>query len=149
MRIVPYESVGPLRFDESNQDDCIQRFGEPDAVRKSRTGKTEMCYERFIVRFDSSKHVMIEVTLLPFCEGTIRGVEITWDHCFLSTLCKMDSSALNIFGFIVFLELGVAVSGIHDNDHAQLAISAFRRGDFDGLVAKGMPFSMSECVEND
>jgi len=49
-----------------------------------------------------------------------------------------------VYGFIVLEHLGIAVTGIHDNDPSQLAITAFSKGEFDDLLPESTPYVMPQ-----
>ena len=142
MKIVPYKSFGQLMFGISTKEDCLLLLGEPNRCKINREGLEELYYERFIVRFGASSRRLQECTLLPHAEAKIGDFKVTWDKDFLARVCYFDGSPKNIYGFIVLPSLGIAVTGIHDNDASQLAITVFSRGDFDSLLAKASPFEM-------
>jgi hypothetical protein len=141
MQIIPYKSVGELRFGIA-KDQCLKLLGDPNTIRFNRKGFEELEYNGLIVRIDPASHKVCEFTLLPLTNGNIDGIEITWDKDFLAKACKIDGSALDIYGFIVLRKLGIAVTGIHDDDRTQLAITVFSEGAFDKLLARGYPFNM-------
>jgi hypothetical protein len=140
IRILPYKSVGNVLFGATKAD-CIAKFGVPEESVLNREGLEELKYSRLIVRIDPSVDQVVEFTLLPFCEGTIEGIEITWDQSFLSQLCRIDGGPREVFGFIVLPRIGVAVTGIHDDDSTQLAMTVFPKGAFDELLKSGTPYA--------
>ena len=140
MRIEPYEGVDSLRFDKSSQSDVIALYGEPTTIRRNRSGAVELHYNDLIARFDPDNDTLREITLLPYVKTTINGLEVTWDHTFLQKLCKSDTAPRDAYGYIVFTKFGVAVTGIHDNDESQLAITLFSKRDLDEFVRGSTPF---------
>lgn len=143
MQIIPYKSVGELEFG-IDKDQCLKLLGDPNSSRFNRKGFEELEYNGLIVRIDPVSHKVCECTLLPRTIGNIDGIEITWDKVFLAKACQLDGSALDIYGFIVLRKLGIAVTGIHDDDRAQLAITVFSEGAFDNLLVRGRPFIMPD-----
>ena len=143
MNIVPHEAVGPLRFGESTARDAVTAFGEPVRRRISREDDDELHYAGFVLRFDPANHVLQECTLLPRTPATIDGIDVTWDHAFLRRACERDGSPRDVYGFIVLTALGIAVTGIHDDDASQLAITVFSEGLFDDLMQRSVPFDCS------
>jgi hypothetical protein len=141
MLIKPYISFGPLRFGVTTKDECIASFGAPVRIRRNREGIEEYHYSDFIVRFDPQKNVVQECTLFPKRPATVDDIELTWDEEFLRRACERDGDAKNVFGLIVLNHLGIAVSGIHDRDESQLAVTAYRKGLFDDLLPQGKPLS--------
>ena len=140
MIIKSYESVDSLRFGESTKADCAALYGQPKRVRKNRQGVEEYHYNDFIVRFDPSDTTLRECTLLPYKAATLNDVPVTWDRRFLATACREDGGAVDAYGFIVLPRLGIAVTGIHDDDKSQLAITVFSRGGFDKVLGAATPF---------
>ncbi|HUT12617.1 MAG TPA: hypothetical protein VMY42_19125 [Thermoguttaceae bacterium] len=140
MRIVPYRSFGKLQFGDSTREDCVASYGEPKNIRTNREGAEEYHYEGFIVRFNAKTNVVRECTLLPRAICTIEGIAVTWDPDFLRKACEHDGDPKDVYGFIVLKRLGIAITGIHDWDESQLAVTAFSEGDFDDLLAEASPF---------
>jgi hypothetical protein len=141
IHIEPYKSFGPLRFGVTTKDECIANLGKPVRTSRSREGIEEYHYNDFIVRFQPATNVVQECTVFPYTFATIGDIEITWDEVFLRRACERDSNARNVLGFIVLNRLGIAVSGIHDGDESQLAVTVYAKGLFDDLLPQGTPFS--------
>ncbi len=140
MEIRPFNSLGSLRFGQSDRSDCVACYGEPKVIRTNHEGIEEFHYKRFIFRFDSVTNLVRECTLLPKASATIDGIKLTWDNEFLRKACDRDGNAKNVYGFIVLNNLGIAITGLHDKDKSQLAVTAFSRGDFDDLLVGSSPF---------
>lgn len=60
-------------------------------------------------------------------EASIDGIPITWDPNFLKKLCLLDGNPKIVYGFIILEKFGIAVTGIHDNDTSQMAITFFKK----------------------
>jgi len=99
-------------------------------------------YKHLIVRFAPKTLTLRECTLLPFVDASVNGIRITWDKDFLRRACEQDQDPRDVYGFIVLASLGIAVTGVHDNDESQLAVTAFSRGDFDDLLPASAPYKM-------
>jgi hypothetical protein len=127
-------------FQQTTMDECLQLLGLPFHRGINREGREELQYGQYIVRFDASTRTVRECTLLPRTDAIISGIQVTWDHSFLRRACEIDGSPRDVYGFIVLPSLGIAVTGIHDNDDTQLAITAFSRGEFNELLAESIPF---------
>lgn len=140
IEITPYVSFGPLTIGESTKEECVQLLGEPLRKMKNRMGIDELHYQHFIIRFDGQSQTVRECTLLPYTDATIAGIKVTWDDDFLRLACAQDQSPRDAYGFIVLSGLGVAVTGIHDNDESQMAITAFSRVELDNWIANSVPF---------
>jgi hypothetical protein len=144
MKLLPYQGIDSLRFNVSTQSDAIALYGAPATDRKNRNNVTELHYKDFILRFAPITETLRECTSLPYAKATINNVDVTWDDTFLRQLCKLDDAPRDASGFIVFPALGLAVTGIHDQDESQLAITLFDRSDLEEFVRGSAPFMMPE-----
>lgn len=77
----------------------------------------------------------------------MEGVRLGTNHLFimdpfdaLRGLRDMGAHPLAYLGFIVFPELGLALTGFHDGDVSQKAISLFEYGAWDSRIPKMTPF---------
>ena len=143
MNIEPYQSLDSLRFGESTREDCVTLHGKPNSIRENREGVEEYHYDEFIVRFDLRTNTLHECTLLPKATARIRDLEVTWDQEFLRKACEQDGHPMEVYGFIVMRKLGLAVTGIHDGDSSQVAITAVSKGECDDLMSEALPFDLS------
>ena len=81
--------------------------------------------------------------MLPRTKAVIAGINVTWDQAFLRKACEKDGSPRDVYGFIVLTKLGIAVTGIHDDDESQLAVTVFEKGAFDSLLKDSSKFEYS------
>jgi hypothetical protein len=51
---------------------------------------------------------------------------------------------VEVLGFILSIKLGLAFSGFQDGDEAQMAIHAFRKGDWDLFSSRMRPFKVTD-----
>ncbi len=143
IEIQAHARFGQLVFGESNPADCQAHFGEPLRIEANRGERLEYHYTEFIVRFHETIGRLEEVTLLPGCQARINGIEVTWDKAFLKAICGKVDQVYDAYGFIVLPALGVAVTGIHDDDPPQLAITLFEKHAWDKLITKAKVFDPS------
>ena len=143
MKIQTYEYVDSLRFGQSTKTDCVAVYGRPNSVRKNRYDVEEFHYDDFVLRFDPSDETLRECTLLPRKKAFIGDIPVTWDRAFLVAACTEDGSPVDAYGFIVMRKLGIAVTGIHDDDASQLAVTAFSKGEFDEFMESAKPFDVT------
>jgi hypothetical protein len=68
---------------------------------------------------------------------------VSWDKHFLDTVCRLDGLPVDVFRFIVLQKLGIAITGLHDDDQSQLAITVFKKGAFDDLISSDVPYSVA------
>ena len=140
IEIKPYKSVGPIALLATDREQCERYLGEPEKVWKNHEGVTELHYQEVVVRLDSTSGFVHEVTLLPNTEFSLIGMPGAWSKDFVRALCAIDEGPLEIHGFLVMLNLGLAVTGIQDDESADSAITVFARGAFDDLMEDAVPF---------
>ncbi len=139
LTIKPYVSVGGIAFGGA-EFECIGKLGSPLATNVNREGVVELVYARIIVRLDPIERRVGEFTLLPKCKSRIEGIEITWDTRFVESACKLEGKPREVYGLVVLRNLGIAVTGIHDDDASQMAITVVNRGAFDELLVSGVAY---------
>ncbi len=138
LTIKPYVSVGGIAFG-GTEFECIRKLGPPLATNVNREGVVELVHTRIIVRLDPIERRVDEL-LFPKRKSKIEGIEITWDTRFLESACKLDGKPREVYDFVVLRNLGIAITGIHDDDASQMAITVFIRGAFDELLVSGVPY---------
>jgi hypothetical protein len=106
-------------------------LGPPTSHEKSRLGDTILRYDGFGATI--SKSGVVEVYFLPATDVSVFGVEVYSDKQSLRKLCRLDGAPKEFMGFIILLRLGITLTGFHDLDDSQKAITAFARGRWDRL----------------
>lgn len=139
--VEPYEAVGPLGFGTA-KDDVVAILGQPKATTRDRRGNDVLRYDQCIATIGSEG--LIEVGFLPDAPLCIRGVFPFSDPNAFSKLCMLDGDPREVLGFIVLLNLGMTMTGFHDKDEAQKAVTVFSRGRWDVLKAEMKPYRLSE-----
>lgn len=131
--INPYISAGRLNFG-ATYDDVVSDLGEPRSEEKSRLGETVVRYDRFGATISS--HGVVEVYFLPGANVSMLGIDVFNDPKAFRELCKLDGNPKEFMGFIILLKLGITMTGFHDGDEAQKAITAFESGRWDQLAGE-------------
>jgi hypothetical protein len=72
-----------------------------------------------------------------------QGLDVFGDPTAWQSIVRMSSDCHEWVGFIICSDLGIQLSGFHDGDDSQLAISIFPRGDYERHRPKFKPFSLS------
>lgn len=128
-----YVSAGRFHFGVE-PDDLVSVLGKPVRKDKNRLGETIVRYEGFGVTI--AARGVVEVYFLPISSVSICGIDVFSDPQAFVKLCKLDGDPREYMGFIVLLNLGITMTGFHDNDESQKAITAFERGRWDHLESK-------------
>jgi hypothetical protein len=137
--IEPYEAVGYLKFG-MNHDDIVASMGEPLRSTTSRGGNTILWYDDNKLNLILENDHLVEVGFAPDMPVSIRGIHPFTDPDAFASLCKLDGSPCEVLGFIVFRRLGITLTGFHDKDESQKALTAFTSGRWDALESQMKPF---------
>ncbi len=140
MVIVPYTSIGPLVFGVTSAAECLELLGTPDMKTTNWQGVEQYCYKHVWIRIDPHTRRVSDCSLIPFAEASVDGIPVTWDMDFLRRVCACDGEPMLAYGFVVLKKLGIAITGIHDDDRSQLAVTAFLRDQLDGMLTDAVPF---------
>jgi hypothetical protein len=131
--IEPYVSAGRFKFGASYSD-IISDLGEPWLKQKNRLGEMIIRYEEFSATISS--YGVVEVSFLPEVNVCILGINAFGDPEAFRKLCSLDGNPKETLGFIVLLNLGITMTGFHDGDESQKAITAFAKGRWDQLAGE-------------
>ncbi len=131
--IEPYVSAGSFNFGAC-YNEVVTVLGEPHSTEKNRLGET-------IVRYDGygatiSSRGVVEAYFLPGTDVSLSGINVFHDASAFRGLCALDGDPKETLGFIVLLRLGITMTGFHDAEPAQQAITAFERGRWDQLLGE-------------
>ena len=141
MKIEPYKSLGPIRFGmtptgvESLLGPC-QRLGT-----NRREEREEHRAEGLVVRYSSEKQTVCEMTVYRPGNAELGGINLFPDpQRAFAELCLLDGSPFECVGIIVFLKLGIALTGFHDAHDEQLAVAVFEEGRWDVMRTRFKPY---------
>jgi hypothetical protein len=133
IRIIPYETVGQLRFGMT-RDEVFAVLGNPKIIDQDRDDEVSLYYGTQRVTIGPAG--MAEVGILPQLPVTIHGISVFSDPDAFAKLCQIDENPKENVGFIVLLNLGITMTGFHDFDESQKAITAFARGRWDSSLSR-------------
>jgi hypothetical protein len=86
---------------------------------------------------------VVEAYFLPATEISVSGIEVYKDAQALRKLCALDGAPKEFLGFIILLNLGITLTGFHDGDESQKAITAFASGRWDRLSGEMKNYAVS------
>jgi hypothetical protein len=143
--LTPYQSFGLIEFSES-QASVIHKIGEPNITIKN-PGKVKQRFldDSVLVTFVSKK--VSEISLVPSDQNVayVQDINIFGGNGkeIVRKLSEIESGEVFIaFGILVFPNLGMTLSGIHDGDRSQAAISGFSRERYAALNITLKPFKL-------
>lgn len=141
-KIVPYRSVGAIRFGFSLSE-VNEETGAPISVTRNNEGELDYQYDEFSIRLSAKDEKVVEVGLVPPAVVRLDGIEIFRSPSAFEQLIARDGAPYEFYGFIVLLNLGITLTGFHDDDESQIAVTAFERGRWDELRSELRPFTAS------
>jgi hypothetical protein len=138
IEIRPYAGVGPVRFGMSPTE-TVEHLGQPQAVSTNRSSETVQRYPTMLLTYDAEG--LAEVGMFPESEARLGSLDPLTRQGFAGLIAE-DGEAQGVLGFVVLLNLGITVTGVHDDDQGQRAVTAFRKGRWDRVRASMKPFSL-------
>ena len=137
--IAPYVGVGRVKFGMT-PDQVAATWGPPESTGKTHLGGRVDFYADLNVGYTldaipTVNHVGGGRTLLQVEIATIK-LFVEEPIAVIKRLFLLDASAGTYLGFLVFLELGISLTGFHDDDEDQRAFAAFERGSWDKRIMK-------------
>jgi len=125
-KIKPLIGIGDAKFGMSAAE-IGAIWGPPNSVRKKKEGKIDEERTDSIVHYEDSG--VVEFTFFPEVDLFLGEVNLFKSSDPISVLMGYDSSPKESLGFVVFLKIGVAISGYHDvedDDEDERSITTFR-----------------------
>jgi hypothetical protein len=138
IEIRSYVGVGPLRFGMSPSE-ASDHLGQPPTVTTNRLSESVHRYPTIFLTFDGEG--LAEVSILPEGNPRVRSLDpLTLGG--LVALAAEDGAAQEVVGCVVLLNLGIAVTGVHDEEPGQLSVTAFRRGRWERVREQMKPIAL-------
>lgn len=131
LAIKPYVGAGGIAFGMT-RDQVGTILGDPIRVGKNILGERDELREGIRVTYSTDGGV-VEIGIFPPAEAVYEGINLFDTVDPISVLLRDDPEPSESVGFLVFLRLGVTVTGIHDHDDAQRAVTVFVRGRWDRM----------------
>ena len=127
----PYVSVGTIKFGMTNEEvDKMQ--GKADSISVDGKGEVEEDRGNISIRYDDEG--VAEIAFSSGCFLEYDGCNLNKLDNLVQFLMKRDRKPFECLGFLIFKGLGLAISGYHDGDDEQKAITAFKRGRWDSMT---------------
>lgn len=129
--IVSFESAGPLRFGMSPFE-VTAILGKPSTAAPNWQGT--LCYSYFDpglnlnIGFGGAGQTTDHFGFGRESTVQFRGVDFFNDRAAWRRLIEWSSDYHECLGFLVFCDLGIALTGFHDEDPDDLAVTVFVRG---------------------
>jgi hypothetical protein len=112
-------------------------LGEPKRRGVNRRGEADWPYGDCSARFSKLEETLVEVGFLKSALVVLKGIDLFHDTNSIKRIAALDGNIYEFYGFLVFLDLGITLTGFHDNDESQKALTVFACGRWDQF--KGDP----------
>jgi hypothetical protein len=147
LEIHPLRGVGPLRFG-MQLSEVAAAIGDPEQVSKNHLGQRVEFRGPLTLGYstDGPAATLAHIGIAPAAVvpklGDIRLFEQP-DSTVIHGLLALEPKAGTYLGFLVFPALGIALTGFHDADESQRAVTLFAPGAWDKRLSKLAPFVQS------
>ena len=140
----PYIGAGPFKF-EATPEEIQLNFQDKPKISKDYLGNRRDDFGAIGFCYDENDKLS-EICIPP------EGVSIYLDtQCLigdssvktLELLLKKDPNPLDVTGFLVFLKLGVNITGFHDNNESQKSFNIFKKGWWDDMLEEATPYKLN------
>ncbi len=135
----------PLRFGMT-PDQVRGILGQDCTESKNFLGGVSLSYYRpgcdASVGFDKLSGLATHFGFGRLSSVRFRGLDVFGDSTAWQSIVRMSGDCHEWVGFIICCDLGLKLSGFHDEDISQLAISVFPEGDYERHRPKFTPYTL-------
>lgn len=121
-------------------DEVLDEFPKPDGA--GLNGEETFRYNGSHVRVAMRQDRAVEIGLVPPAKVLFQGEPLFESGSVWRQIVAADGDARETLGFIVLRRLGLTLTGFHDGDRAQLAITAFEPGRWDAFEREMQPLRL-------
>jgi hypothetical protein len=139
--IQPYVEVGGVRFGMTPSE-VEAAIGAATRITTNSLGERDEVRRGLSVRYDKRLGRVAEIAIHKSEQAIYRGIDLFRASDPLRILAQDDPNPLESLGFVVFFGLGLALTGFHDNDESQKAVTAFSAGRWDAVRPSMTPVSV-------
>jgi len=142
--IQPYVGVGDIKFG-MNQNQIANLIGPSPKSKKGFLGEvTESRRDNGLsMTYGKDSNELVEIGV----SKNITELEFGGKYLFTASplnifdeLVKYDGNPYEYVGFVILLKLGITLTGFHDGDENQKAVTVFAKGRWDDQLADLKPF---------
>lgn len=143
----PYIGAGPFNFDATPNEVQLNFKDEPNTSkdylgnRREDYGSLGFCYDEndrlSEICFPSKGIFLFLDTQCLLGETKAQTLDL---------LLKKDPNPLEVSGFLVFLKIGVNITGYHDKNKTQKSFNIFRKGWWDDMLDDSKPFKQDRTT---
>ena len=104
-------------------DEVAEIIGAPSAVSNNTRGERSETRHGITVRYGDTG--VVEFAFLPESSVLLHGVDLFECSDPIDALLEVDPCPMECLGFLLFLGIGIAITGFHDGDASQKALTTF------------------------
>jgi hypothetical protein len=144
-----YIGAGPLRFGMTRKQ-VEDVLGAPDKAKRTMFRSETQEFRRqsgLQTVYSASDETLVEISFYANQSVSFEGMDIfhTPGKNMIRRLAEADGKPLETVGILVFLNLGIAMTGfLQDEEPGQKSISVFAKGRWDSEVEDLKPFKMKK-----
>ena len=138
--IAPLVGVGPIAFGMTPEE-VEQVLGPPALSTTNGEGEREERRDELTVRYGVDSGGVVEVAFGPESRVSIEGIAILQARDPVDEVVSRSKDVVECLGFLVSLDLGLTLTGYHDNDLEQRALTVFAPGRWDALSEHFVKFA--------
>jgi len=143
--INPYIGVGKLKFGMT-QDEVARILGKPHDLETDSEGEVrEFRKENGLqTAYSEIDRRLVEIGFSSNIETLTFNNTALFSNKPLDVfrfLLAADKQPYELLGFVVLLNLGITITGFHDEETEERAVTAFARGRWDSIKERLKPFS--------
>lgn len=135
----PYIGALPVRFGMSPVE-VAAVIGPPSAVLPGVFGTTAEARPKLMIGYDRANNCVYEVNCHVGTTLMFQGHDLLAHVDPIAFLRLFDPNPVLFVGVVLFLKLGIQVSGFHDCDESQKAISMFIKNIYADYAEDFAPF---------
>jgi hypothetical protein len=137
--IQSHEGALPLRFGMTEAG-IISVLGAPQKKNKNWKGTLCLYYPFLTIGLGGAGNTADHFGFTKGAAVSYQDISFFSDLSAWKRLQDQDKEIVECVGFLVFLGLGIALSGFHDDYQDELAVVAFARGGYDKLRGHFKPW---------
>jgi hypothetical protein len=131
--VEPYQGAGSFKFGMSEA--AVLALGQ-QPLRKAMNPRKEPDWDfgAYSIRFGADDGLLCEIGFSKGCSVRLDDVDIFSHQDALERILQKDTNVFEFYGFLVFFGLGITLTGFHDRNESEKAMTVFRRGRWDGKI---------------
>jgi len=137
--IEPYVGAIPLRFGMSPEEVAAE-IGPPTKLLPDPFGNRSESRQNLSLGYAGEDNTLNEAVFSPGTNLYFRGHDLFSTKAPIALLRQYDPEPQLWVGMVIFVQLGIRLSGFHDGDEPQRAIGVVKRGYWDEYVEDFKPF---------